>query len=48
MMEYIIGGTTGLLKEINTKNRSILRLSSLEDQALDKFITTTSWSGTLG
>ncbi|XP_952895.1 uncharacterized protein TA07315 [Theileria annulata] len=47
-MEYIIGGTTGLLKEVNTKNRSILRLCSLEDQALDRFITTISWSGGFG
>ncbi|BAM42310.1 uncharacterized protein TOT_040000678 [Theileria orientalis strain Shintoku] len=47
-MEYLLGGCTGLLKEVETTNRSLLRLSLVDDQSLDKGITSLCWSGGFG
>ncbi|UKJ89525.2 hypothetical protein MACJ_002776 [Theileria orientalis] len=47
-MEYLLGGCTGLLKEAETTNRSLLRLCLLDDQSLDRGVTSLCWSGGFG
>ncbi|AFZ81083.1 hypothetical protein BEWA_004910 [Theileria equi strain WA] len=47
-MKYLLGGSTGLLKEIDTTNRTLQCFTRLQDQSLDKNVTSMCWSGGFG
>ncbi|KAK1442769.1 hypothetical protein BgAZ_302870 [Babesia gibsoni] len=44
-MKYLLGGSTGLIKEVETATRSLRNLLPLEGQNLDRKVSCMSWSG---
>ncbi|ORM40677.1 uncharacterized protein BXIN_2350 [Babesia sp. Xinjiang] len=44
-MKYLLGGSTGLVKLVETADRSIQRFFSLDSQSLDRRVTCMCWSG---
>ncbi|GFE54671.1 hypothetical protein BaOVIS_020750 [Babesia ovis] len=43
-MKYVIGGSTGLIKLVETVNRSTERQSSLDEQSLERRVNSMCWS----
>ncbi|KAK1938615.1 hypothetical protein X943_002729 [Babesia divergens] len=44
-MKYLVGGSTGLLKQVETAERSVECCSPLEEQDLERQVTCMCWSG---
>lgn len=47
-MKYLVGGSTGLLKQVETAERSVECWSPLEEQDLERQVTCMCWSGGKG
>ncbi|KAK2198198.1 bifunctional WD40-repeat-containing domain superfamily/WD40-YVTN repeat-like-containing domain superfamily/WDR74-Nsa1 [Babesia duncani] len=47
-MKYLIGGATGLLKEVDTSGKNVKTISDVTNQSIHKEITCMCWSGGYG